>query len=152
MAKKRWIIFILLALLLVLSSTVWAAPAEAAPQAKKAKCGNCKYKVKKGDTLYAIGMRYGVSVKTLKRCNGIKKAKLIQPGWKLWVPCKKHKKARWKGCRKVYKVRKGDTVSGIAYRTCSTVHAIAKKNGIKNVNLIWPQQKLCIPKKPKYCW
>lgn len=43
-----------------------------------------------------------------------------------------------------YTVKKGDTLSAIAKKYNTTVSAIAKKNGIKNVNLIYPGQKLLI--------
>ena len=44
----------------------------------------------------------------------------------------------------VYVVKKGDTLSGIAAKFGTTYQAIAKKNGIKNVNKIYPGQKLVI--------
>lgn len=166
MAKKRWVILILLALLLVVTTTAWAAPAEAAPAAKKAACGSCKYRVKKGDTLYSIGMRFGVSVKTLKKCNGIKNANRIYVGQKLVVPCKKavkhHKKPpkkppvkpptrRAANCRILYTVKPGNTLSGIARYTCSTVQAISQRNHIRNPNWIYSGQRLCIPIRPYWC-
>ena len=45
-----------------------------------------------------------------------------------------------------YVVRKGDTLSGIAWLYNTTVNKIAKDNGIKNVNLIYPGQILKIYK------
>lgn len=41
----------------------------------------------------------------------------------------------------VYVVKKGDTLSGIAAKFGTTYQAIAKKNGIKNVNKIYPRTK-----------
>jgi LysM repeat protein len=165
MAKKRWVILILLAMLLVITSTAWAAPAEAAPAAKKAVCGSCKYRVKKGDTLYSIGMRYGVSVRTLKNCNRIKNANRIYVGQKLVVPCKQPVKqlkppkrppvkppsGRTANCRILYTVKPGDTLSGIARYTCSTVQAISQRNQIWNPNRIYSWQRLCIPIRPYWC-
>lgn len=43
-----------------------------------------------------------------------------------------------------YTVKKGDTLSGIAKKYGTTVNEIAKKNNIKNVNLIFPGQVLVI--------
>lgn len=167
MKKTRWVILILLALLLV-TTAAWATPAQAAPEAKKAKCGECVYRVKKGDTLYSIGQRYDVSVKVLKRCNSIKNVNRIQVGQKLWVPCKAKVEPRppkkpavkphvqppkWspRGCRGVYLVKPGDTLSSIARRTCSTVNAIAQRNGIWNPNRIHSWTRLCIPQWPNKC-
>lgn len=166
MKKTRLVVFILLALLLVITSAAWAAPAEAAPAAKKAACGSCKYRVKRGDTLYSIGIRYGVSVKTLKRCNGIKNANRIYVGWKLTVPCKKVVKqpkrppkrppvrpptGRVQNCRLLYVVRPGDSLSAIANYTCSTVEALAHRNRIRNPSRIYSWQKLCVPIRPYWC-
>lgn len=44
----------------------------------------------------------------------------------------------------IYTVKAGDTLSGIAAKYGTTVNAIAKKNNIKNVNLIYVGQKLTI--------
>jgi LysM repeat protein len=169
--KKSWAILIVLALLLVFTSTAWAAPAVAAPEAKKAKCGGCFYVVKKGNTLYSIARWYGVSVKTLKQCNKIKNANKIYVGQKLVVPCKKVAKAkvkyvkkpppkkvvvkppvtRAKNCRILYVVKPGDTLSEIARYTCSTVPAIAHRNHIPNPNRIYSWQRLCVPIQPYWC-
>lgn len=46
----------------------------------------------------------------------------------------------------IYTVRAGDTLSGIAQRYGTTISKLAKDNGIKNVNLIYPGQKLTIVK------
>ena len=43
---------------------------------------------------------------------------------------------------KVHTVKKGDTLSDIAKKYKTTVNKIAKDNGIKDVNLIYPGQKL----------
>ena len=44
------------------------------------KGGYDTYKVVKGDTLYKISRRYGVTVDDLVRWNGIKNRNLIHPG------------------------------------------------------------------------
>jgi soluble lytic murein transglycosylase-like protein len=46
---------------------------------------------------------------------------------------------------KTYYVVWGDTLSGIAYRYHSTVARLASYNHIANPNLIFPQQRICIP-------
>jgi LysM repeat protein len=163
MKRTRWAILILLALLLVLTSTAWAAPAGAA--AKKA-CGNCWYRVKRGDTLYSIARRHGTSVRLLRRCNAIRNANWIHVGWKLRVPCTAMPKPPRKpprkppvkppdrharNCRLLYVVESGDTLSGVAEHTCSTVAAIATRNHIPNPNHIYTGQRLCIPIRPYWC-
>ncbi|MBL8934893.1 MAG: LysM peptidoglycan-binding domain-containing protein [Archangium sp.] len=44
-----------------------------------------------------------------------------------------------------YKIRSGDTLSGIAARYKTSVSALARANGIKNVNLIYAGRSLRIP-------
>lgn len=44
----------------------------------------------------------------------------------------------------IYVVKRGDTLSSIAKKFNTTYQEIARKNGIKNVNLIYPGQKLKI--------
>lgn len=44
-----------------------------------------------------------------------------------------------------YRVRSGDTLSSIAWRTHTTVGALAQANRIRNVNLIGAGRALCIP-------
>lgn len=48
---------------------------------------------------------------------------------------------------KLYTVKPGDTLSGIAKKYNTTVDAIANANGIKNINLIYSGQVLKIPSK-----
>jgi LysM repeat protein len=166
MRRTRTVIPILLALLLVLTSTAWAAPAKKAPEAKKDVCGSCTYRVKKGDTLYSIGRRFGTSVRTLQRCNGIRNANRIYAGQRLVVPCKKaakkppkppkHPPAKppsgpVKNCRLLVVVKPGDTLTRIARHTCSTVDAIATRNHIWNPNRIYSGQRLCVPTRPFWC-
>ncbi len=50
------------------------------------------YKVKRGDSLYKIATKYGISVSSLKKANG-KKNNLIMPGQKLLIPGIKPKKS-----------------------------------------------------------
>lgn len=47
-------------------------------------------------------------------------------------------------CQALYTVKAGDTLSGIAQRFGTTVHAIAHANGITNANLIRAGQSLCV--------
>lgn len=48
-------------------------------------------------------------------------------------------------CAETYRVRPGDTLSGIAARFGVPVNQLAKANGIRNPNRIYAGQVLCIP-------
>jgi LysM repeat protein len=47
----------------------------------------------------------------------------------------------------VHIVRRGETLSRIAWRYGTSVWAITRANGLRNPNYIWAGQRLCIP----YC-
>lgn len=97
------------------------------------------YTVKKGDTLSGIAARFGTTVAKLVQLNSIKNPNLIFPGQVLKLPGSAVAPAA------VYHtVRKGETLSGIASRYNTTYQRLAKENGIKNPNLIYPGQKLRI--------
>lgn len=55
-------------------------------------------------------------------------------------------------CAARYYVHRGDTLSRIAARYGVSIYAIAHRNGIPNVNRIYPGQYLCIPGHDAYDW
>lgn len=98
------------------------------------------YYVRYGDTLGAIANRYGVNVYTLARNNGISNVNWIYPGQRIVI----NGTASQANNVRRYTVRYGDTLAGIAARYGTSAWAIAQKNGIHNVNLIYPGQTLTI--------
>ena len=124
------------------------------PPDKKSKPEQSKpdvYTVKAGDTLSYIAKRYGTTVSELVRINGIKNPDLIYVGQKITLSGNGAKK----GSGGTYTVKKGDTLSGIAQKYGTTVSELVRLNGIDNPNLIYPGQKIKLPRgksssKPKY--
>ena len=57
-----------------------------APQSVSAQNGTSSYVVEKGDTLYSLGRRFGVSVDSLCSANGMDKSSYIKVGQKLVIP------------------------------------------------------------------
>lgn len=51
-----------------------------------AKAGTRRYRIKSGDTLGAIALRFGTTLKVLKRLNGISDPRLIHPGQVIVLP------------------------------------------------------------------
>ncbi len=47
-------------------------------------------------------------------------------------------------CATTYRVRRGDTLTKIARKYRTSIHSLAKANGIRNVNRIIAGQTLCI--------
>ncbi|WNG17440.1 LysM peptidoglycan-binding domain-containing protein [Cystobacter fuscus] len=118
--------------------------------------GVSNYKVRSGDTLSAIAVRYNTTVAELARSNGIKNPDRIAAGQTLKVPDNFESKPRASlprdgdGALQVptqggYTVRAGDTLSDIAKNLHTTVSALAKANHIQNPDRISTGQKLTLP-------
>ncbi|PZR06593.1 MAG: peptidoglycan-binding protein [Archangium gephyra] len=106
------------------------------------------YTVKSGDTLSGIASRYGTTVSALAAKNGIRNPNLIHVGQRLIISggsSAPAPSAPTGGNGGSYRVRAGDTLSGIAGRYGTTVSALAQLNGISNPNLIYVGQTLRIP-------
>lgn len=94
------------------------------------------YTVQSGDTLSAIAAAHGLNTATLAAYNGITNYNLIYVGQQLKFTGGATTTSR------AYTVRGGDILSGIAYRLGTTTAALANRNGIINVNVIYPGQTL----------
>lgn len=103
--------------------------------------GKTYYTIKRGDTLWKISRKYGVSIQNIVNWNNIQNANLIYPGQRL-ILYGNYSNSNTENV--YYTVQKGDTLWGIArrYRTCP--RRIARINGIRNPNLIYPGQVLKI--------
>ena len=98
------------------------------------------YTIQRGDTLWGISRRYGVSIQNLINWNNIKKPNLIYTGntLKIYV-----NGVNDNGIIK-YIVQRGDNLSRLALRFGTTVKRLAQINGIQNQNLIYVGQILYI--------
>ena len=94
------------------------------------------YTVQKGDSLYTIAKRLGISMDELVNLNNLS-ATGLQIGQKLRVP--------HQPMPATYKVMPGDSLYNIAKAFKVTVQDIASVNNIKNAALIKPGQELLIP-------
>lgn len=94
--------------------------------------------VRWGETLSGIAWRYGLTSQELADANGISNRHWIYAGQKLLIPGEQPETVE-------YKVKAGDTLSGIAVKYGVTTWEIARRNGIWNPNLIFVGQKLAIP-------
>lgn len=124
-----------------------SAPAPAPKPAPKPVVPSAKtYVVQRGDTLSGIASRFGTTWQNLQRWNGIRNANLIYVGQKLRVSAAAApgKIISVTKVTKIYTVRSGDTLSGIASRYHTTWQRLQKLNNIKNANLIYIGQKIRI--------
>ncbi len=93
---------------------------------------NDTYVVKKGDSLYKIAKRFGVTVSSLKKANGLW-SDTIYPSMKLKIPKYTLSKASNKIKEpKTYRVKKGDTLWRIARVFRVTVQDLVSWNNISN--------------------
>src|SRR5699024_3138623 len=112
------------------------------PKKSNNKSSTRTYKVKSGDTLSGIAQRFGTTTKKLQNLNGIKNPNKIYAGQTLKVKGSKKKKRKRKSSTRTYKVKSGDTLSGIAKKFGTSTKRLQRLNNIKNPNRIYAGQKL----------
>ena len=103
-----------------------------------------RHTVRAGDTLYAIALRYGVTVQQIVAANKITNPSLIRVGQVLTIPTRSQTTPPPTNPVK-YTVKAGDTLYRIAQRYNTTALEIAKANNMANLNLIRIGQLLTIP-------
>jgi LysM repeat protein len=114
--------------------------------------------VRYGETLGGIAYRYGISVNSLVQANGIVNRNRIYSGQRLIIPYGRYGTYDGYGSYsgygsygsygrygRYYIVRRGDTLSRIAYRYGVSSWAIASANNLANPNVIYTGQRLFIP-------
>ena len=135
--KLIWIVLLCaMALLFLSAATTHAAPANS--------CGGYHY-VQKGETLYSISRRYGVTIPAMMQANGIRNPNRIYAGTHLYIPCGPGGPGTGGPCRHVHYVAWGQTLNEIAIHYGVNRYAIAQANGINNLDLIYAGDTLCIP-------
>ena len=133
MKRLRLVVLLCMVLLLVGVETASAAS-----------CGGCIYRVRRGDSLWRIARRHGTTVKALVACNSnIKNPRIIVKGQRIRVPCNGNGGC---ACSMIYRVKRGDTLSEIAYWHGTTVRTLVRCNSnIHNPRLIHKGRRICIP-------
>lgn len=113
--------------------------------------------VKSGDTLSGIAHRYGVSLQTLLKANNLKLSSIIYPGQRLSLSGSGSSSASksTSSTRTVattttkststggtYKIKAGDTLSGIAHSHGVSLQTLLKANGLKATSTIYAGRTL----------
>ena len=95
--------------------------------------------VQRGENLFRIGLRYGLTARDVALANGIVDANRVWAGTKLVIP------VPGSIVPHTHTVLPGDTLYSLGRRFGTTVWAIAQANAIRNVNSIRVGQVLLIP-------
>ncbi|HXG31584.1 MAG TPA: LysM peptidoglycan-binding domain-containing protein, partial [Thermodesulfobacteriota bacterium] len=107
-----------------------------------------RYVVKKGDTLQGLAKEFGVSVKSIKKANGLKNSRL-NIGDLLLIPNSKKLKEDKSLYKGQYVVAQGDTLNEIGDRFGISIEDLKRANGIDG-NTIRAGQVLTIPGQDQY--
>jgi murein DD-endopeptidase MepM/ murein hydrolase activator NlpD len=91
--------------------------------------------VGKGDTVWALSKRHGVSMRAIIEANSLRPPFLLNVGQRIVLPRERE-----------HQVVKGDTLSEIAGRYDSGMHELARLNGLKAPYTIFVGQRLRLPR------
>jgi LysM repeat protein len=137
--------------------------AESTPEASEPAAEGGIYVVQRGDNLFRIALRNGLSTQALAEANGITNPALIYVGQRLIIPGVTQPAAPTEQApastptpeateepvddseAATYTVKPGDTLFRIALRNATTVRQLVELNAIKNPNLIFVGQILRLP-------
>lgn len=121
-----------------------------------------RHYVRSGDALSTIARRYGVSVRSIQRANGLRGTR-IRAGHNLLIPVSAKRLTAYhgnvtkpvkrrvrriappkNGVKLVHQVRRGDTLWGIATRYNVYIYEVTGWNGLRRRALLRPGQKITI--------
>jgi len=149
-ARSKWMLWAMVAVLcvatLAIPGRVYAAPSD----------DTIIYVVRPGDRLADIAARYGVTVSSIVRLNGLSNPDLIYAGQRLRIPAPGDAEAPGTPASggdadggsasvRYHTVQSGDSLSKIARAYGASAAAIAAANGLANPDVIWVGQRLLIP-------
>ncbi len=105
------------------------------------------YVVQPGDTLTSIARRYDLSVNDLANANGLINPQLIYVGQKLVLPivAATTRTARMPVANRLYIVRPGDTLFGLALKYNTPTRSLMGANQLHTAGLLVAGQELIIP-------
>ena len=97
---------------------------------------NEMYVVKRGDCLWQLSVRYGLTVEELRSINGMEReSSLIREGQSLWISSKEPVQ---------HLVKKGETLIGIASNYNVTVSELTEKNKISDASQLYEGQRIVV--------
>ncbi|HEX7126761.1 MAG TPA: LysM peptidoglycan-binding domain-containing protein [Thermodesulfobacteriota bacterium] len=114
------------------------APARFSARGELPAAGTTRHRVRRGETLWEIGERYGVSVADLRRWNRLSPRHVLKAGESLIImPSKRARTIR-------YEVRRGDTLSEIAARYDVSVADLRRWNNFSRRHVLKAGERIVI--------
>jgi LysM repeat protein len=127
---KRWVpVVTAVVCLLILVAPVAAA-------------GNTVHVVQPGETLAQIAARYGTTTTSLVQANGLRNANFIWWGQRLIIPGSGYSTPSTG--TSYHTVSYGETLAIIAARYGTSISALARLNGLSNINFVYVGQRLLV--------
>ena len=93
--------------------------------------GETVHELEKGETLYSLSKRYGVSLDEIIRVNKIKDPTKLKLGQKIIIPDSKEHNSGTVTTFEEYTVKKGDTLWGISFANGVTLQDFLNANNLK---------------------
>ena len=115
------------------------------PISQPAPSGQVTHVVQRGENLFRIALRYGISVEAVASANGIANPALIYVGQRLVISSQGAQPPAPSAGATTYVVQRGDNLFRIALRYNMSYLYLAQYNGIANPSSIYAGQVLSIP-------
>ena len=108
---------------------------------------NVYYTVIPGDTLMGIASKYGISLGTLERYNGLNNYSVLRVGERITIPGINAKGAVYRNITNnaYYTVLPGDTLMGIASKYGISLGTLERYNGLNNYSVLRVGERITIP-------
>jgi membrane-bound lytic murein transglycosylase D len=105
--------------------------------------------VKRGDTLWGVAQKHGVTVPALASANGLSTKSHLTTGARLEIPGAGRSAPPGESTRMTYKVRSGDTLSEIAEKFNVSVRQLMTWNQLRTATSLRAGQRIVVYVDPR---